>query len=128
MLKDNLTCDSRKCLICRIMFLLFLAFFALSPIADAYADSLFSPHFNLHGQNEQEDPVVTDKLNLKDDLSSNQKRKTSVNISRRNHTLLLASLKYEIACRIEKIQISAYDIKSSQMYPPVSSALPPPVI
>lgn len=128
MLKDNLTCNSQKCWICRLLFLVFLAVFALSPIADAYADSLCSPFFFLDGQNVPDDPIITDELNLNDNLSSIQTIKTSEKALQHYQAFLRASIKYGQPCRIEKIQISTNDIKSSQIYSPVSSDLSPPAI
>lgn len=129
MLKDNLTCDSQKCWACRMLFLVCLAFFALSSSADAYSDSLCAPLFFLNGQNDSDDPVITNELNLNSyNLNSIHAIKASENVSQHYHSFLLSSKKYRPACRIEKIQISANDIKSSQICPPLSSDPSPPVI
>ena len=119
MRKDNLTGDSQKRWICRVLFLVFLAFFALSPVADAYSDSLCSPLVFLNGQNDSDDPVVTNELKL-DNLKSIHAIKKSKITSPHYHALLPAS--------IENIQISANNIKSSQICPPLSSDPSPPVI
>jgi hypothetical protein len=104
-----------------------LALFALSPIADIYSDSLCSPLVFLNCQNDADDPVITDELNLLDNLNSIHAIKASEKASQNYHALLQASIKYGPACRIEKNQISANDIKSSQICVPVSSDLSPPV-
>jgi hypothetical protein len=105
-----------------------LAFFALSPVADAYTDSLNSPLVFLNGQNDADDPVITHELNLNDNLISIHTIKASENASQQSPALFRASIKYGPACRIEKLQISAIDIKSSQSCPPLSSDPSPPVI
>jgi len=107
-----------------------LAFFTLSPIADAYSDSLCSPLVFLNGQNDADDPVITAELNLNDNVNSIRAIKASENISRHYHhaTLLQALIKYGPPCRVEEIQISAVEIKSSQICPPLSSDSSPPVI
>jgi hypothetical protein len=111
-----------------MLFLMFLAFFVLSPIADAYADSLCSPLVFLNGQNDEDDPIITDELDLNDIFNCIHTVKISENSPQQNRELLQASIKFGPACRIEKIQISANDLKSSQICPPVSSDLAPPVI
>lgn len=128
MLKDFQYRDLPKCWICRLLFLALLAFFALSPFADAYSDSLCSPFVFLNGQFDSDDPVITDELNLTDALSPIHTIKTSEKVSQDYHALLQASIKYGPACFIEVVQISTYNIKSSQVCPPVISDLPPPVI
>lgn len=128
MLKDNLTYDSQKCRICRLLFLVVLVCFTLSPIADAYLDSFCSPLFFLDGQIDSDDPIITDELNLYDNLNSIHAIKTSENAFQRYHAFLQTSVKYGPAFRIEKMQISSNSIKSSQICPPLSSDLAPPVI
>lgn len=128
MLNDNLKCDSPRCRLCRLLFLACLAFFALSPVADAYSDSLCSPLIFINGQNDSDDQIITDELNLNDDHSSIHAIKSAEYALPHYHALLQASLKYGPAFRIEKMQISANNIKSSQICPPVSSDLAPPVI
>jgi hypothetical protein len=128
MLKDNLTCDSQKGWICKLLFAMFLAYFAQSPIADAYTDSLCSPLFFLDYQSATDDPVVTDELNLNNKIKSIPTIKTLENSSSHYHELLQALIKYRPASCIEEIQISANNIKSSQIFPPLSSDPSPPVI
>jgi len=107
---------------------MFLAFFALAPIADAYSDSFCSPLVFLNGLNDADDPIVTNKLNLKDNLNSIHAIKASENVSQHYRALLQAAINYKPACRTEKIQITANEIKSSQICPPLSSDSSPPVI
>lgn len=128
MLKDNVTCDSQKCWTCRMLFLVFLAFFTLSPFADAYSDSLCTPLVFFNGQNDSDDPVITNELNLKDNRKSRHAEKASANVFQNYHAFLQASIKQRTACRIDKTQISANNIKSSQICPPLSSDHSPPVI
>jgi hypothetical protein len=128
MLKDNITCASQKCWICRLIFLACLAFFVLSPIADAYSDSLCPPLVFLNGQNDADDPVITAELNLSDNVNSVHAIKASGNISQNYHAFLQASIKHVPICLIENIQLSANNIKSSQICQPLSSDPSPPVI
>lgn len=109
-----------------MLFLAFLAFFALSPIADAYTDSLCSPLVFLNGQNDEDDPIITDELDLNDIINCIHAVKALE--TQQHDELLQALIQYGPACRIEKKQISPNDIKSSQICSPVSSDLSPPVI
>lgn len=116
------------CRICRLFFVMFLAYFAQSPIADAYADSLYPSLFFLDVQNVPVDQAITDKLNLNNkSLKSIQTRNYSQIASLQYDALLHVLIKNWPENRIENIQISAKNIKSSQNYPPVSSDLPPPL-
>jgi hypothetical protein len=128
MLKDNLTCDSQKCRVCRMLFLVCLAFFALSSSADAYTDSLCSPLVFLNGQNDADDPLITNELNLNNDFDFSRDLKASENLSQQHHVLLQASIQHRPACVIEKIKISTNDIKSSQVCPLLFSDPSPPII
>jgi hypothetical protein len=111
-----------------MLFLLCLAFFALSASADVYSDSLHSPLVFINGQYDSDDPVITNKLNLNDTHNSIRSKKVLENYSQQHHGLLEASIQYRPACCIEKIQISANNVKSSQNYPPLFSDPSPPVI
>jgi hypothetical protein len=109
------------------LFLAFLALFAISPIVEAYTYSLFAPLILLTDQKEPDGPVVTDELNLNDNLNFLDAVKSSEKVSEQNHALVQTS-HYGTPGRIENIQTSAYDIKSSQSCPPISSDLSPPLV
>lgn len=129
MLKDNITCASQNCLICRILFGVFLAFFALSSSADAYSDSLCSsPLVFLNGQNDADDPVITNELNLNAAFNTIHDLKDPDNLSQQHHALSQASVQYGPAYCIKKIQISANNIKFSQICRLLSSDPSPPFI
>ncbi len=125
MLKNSINCDLLQC---RVYRPLFLAVFALSPIVDAYSDSLCSPLVFLNGQNDADDPVITQELNLNDNLISIQAKKDSKKVSRHYHALLQTPIEYVPACGIDKIQLSANIIKASQICSPISSGLSPPAV
>jgi hypothetical protein len=129
MLKVNLTDGLQKSWMCRLLFLVFLAIFAQSPIADAYSDSLCSSPIDYNEQNDPSDPVVTSELNL----NNNRKCVNDLKASKQASKDYQAFLKWvliqdESACHITQMSISATDVKSSQIYPPVSSDTSPPVV
>jgi hypothetical protein len=105
-----------------------LTFFVLSPFADIYTDSLFSPFFFFNGQNDSDDQVITDELNLNNSHLNSIQTIVSAYASH-HYAFLQASIKYRSACQIEENeQISVNKIKSSQLCPSVSSDPSPPVI
>lgn len=129
MLKDYLTCGLQKCWMRRLLFLFFLAIFAQSPIADAYTDSLSSSLVVYNDQNDPSDPVVTSELSLNDNRKCIAELKASKQLSKDYQlSLLRVSIQDQPACHIMQISISATDLKFSQICPPVSSDLSPPVI
>jgi len=129
MLKDNLTYGLNKYWMSRLLFLVLLAIFAQSPIADAYTDSLCSSPVDYNEQNDPSDPVVTSELNINNnrkcinDLKASRQASKDYQVSLRRHLIQI-----EPACHIMRISISASDLKSSQICPPVSSDSSPPVI
>ncbi len=130
MVKNNITCDSQKCLICRMLFLVFLAFFALSPIADAYADSLCSSRVFFNDLNDSDSPVSINDMKLNDVRKSLHAFNRA---SRQNHedpALSLHALS-AVGCRASRItkpQLSANDNCYSQRCFLASSDPSPPVI
>jgi len=129
MLKVSLTYGLQKSWICRLLFLILLAIFAQSPIADAYVDSLcYSPN-DYNEQNDPSDPVVTSELNLNhnrqciDDLKASKQASKDYQASLQRHLP-----KAEPTSRMQVSTISAIDLKSSQICPPVSSDSSPPAI
>jgi hypothetical protein len=109
----------------RLLFLVFLAFFAISPIADAYCDSLCSSLFVFNDLNDADDPDIINDLKLHDDCNSRPARKRA---SELHHDQTRTLPKDDPAGRVINIQRSANDLKSSQCCPPVSSDLSPPRI
>jgi hypothetical protein len=67
MLNNNINSELLRCRIYRLLFLLFLSVFAVSPIADAYTNSLCSSTCNFNDSN---DIISIDDLNLDDDYNS----------------------------------------------------------
>jgi len=127
MLKDNLTYGLQKYWMCRLLFLALLAIFSQSPIADAYSDSLCSTPVDYNEQNDPSDPVVTSELNLNNNRKCINDLKVSKQASKDYQAYLHRHLIHdEPACHF--VQISATDLKSSQIYPPVSSDTSPPVV
>jgi hypothetical protein len=129
MLKDNLTYGLQKSWMCRLLFLVFLAIFAQSPVADAYSDSLCSSPVDYNEQNDPSDPVVTSELNLNNNRQCINDLKASKQASKDYQASLQRHLiQYEPTCPIKQVSLSAADLKSSQIYPPVSSDSSPPVV
>jgi hypothetical protein len=129
MLKNNLTYGLQKCWMCKLLFLIFLAIFAQSPIADAYSDSLSSSPVVYNDQNDPSDPVVTSELNL----NNNRKCINDLKASRQESKDYQASLhrhliRDEPACHFVQVSISEIDLKSSQIYSPLSSDSSPPLV
>jgi hypothetical protein len=113
----------------RLVYLLFLAVFAISPIADAYSDSLCSPPVFLNDLDDSDSPVSINELKLNDTRKSLHALKTLKHASRHYHARMQQALIHGCpACQIIKIQISANDVKSSQNCPPLASDPSPPVI
>jgi hypothetical protein len=113
----------------RLLFLVFLAVFTISPIVDAYSDSLSSSLVFFNDLNDSDSPVSIYDLKLNHARKSLHALRQASNHYHNALTLSLrASLKDEPVCHIIKIQISANDIKSSQTCPPLSSDPSPPVI
>ena len=130
MLKNNLTYGLQKSWMFRLLFLIFLAIFAQSPIADAYTDALCSSPVDYNEQNDPSDPVVTSELNLNNNRQCINDLKASKQASKDYQASLQRHLiKDEPTCRIMQVStISATDVKSSQIYPPVSSDSSPPLV
>jgi hypothetical protein len=128
MLKHNIYFDLLRCWFRRLLFLVCLAFFALAAAADAYSDSLCSPLIFLNGQNDSDDPVITDELNLNDNLSTVLVVKDSESVPLQYQSPLEASIEYWPAYSVKKIQISANNIRSPQICPLLSSDPSPPVV
>src|SRR3990172_5614982 len=70
MLKNSINCKLLQCRVYRLLFLLFLAFFVISPIADAYTDSLCPSLSFFNDLNDADSPVSINDLKLNDALSS----------------------------------------------------------
>jgi hypothetical protein len=129
MLKDNLLYGLQKSLMCRLIFLVLLAIFAQAPIADAYTDSLCSSPIVYNDLSDPSDGVVTSELNLNENRKCINDLKASKQASKDYQAALKrVSIKVEPACHIMQESISAADLKSSQIYPPVSSDLSPPAV
>jgi hypothetical protein len=64
MLNNNINSDLLRCRIYRLLFLLFLAAFAVSPIVDSYLDSFCSSSVYLNDLNDADSPVSINELNL----------------------------------------------------------------
>jgi len=129
MLNHNLHDDLFQCRIYRLLFLLFLAFFATYPLVEAYSDYACLPHdfFKDINDSDSDDIVAIDELN--NIRKSFHELKSSKHVSRAYRAgLQQASIKDALKSHVIKIQHSAHDIKSSQIYPPISSDLSPPVI
>jgi hypothetical protein len=129
MLKDNLTYGLQKFWMCRLLFLVFLEIFAQSPIADAYSDSLCSSLVVNGDLGDPSDGVVTSELNLNGSRKCINDLKASKQASKDYQAFLQRVLiQDEPACHIMQVSISATYLKSSQIYPPVSSDSSPPVV
>jgi hypothetical protein len=129
MLKDNSSYGLQNCWTSRLLFLIFLAIFAQSPIADAYSDSLCSSLVVYGDLSDPSDGVVTSELNLNDNRKCFNELKALKQASKDYQAFLQRVLiQDETACHIIRVSISATDLKSSQMYPPVSSDSSPPVV
>jgi hypothetical protein len=129
MLKVNLTCGLQKFWMCRLLFLVFLAIFAQSPIADAYSDSLCSSLVVSGDLGDPSDGVVTSELNLNDDSECIYDLKASKQVTKDYQEFLRRVLiQDEPACHIIPVSLSATSFKTSQICPPVSSDSSPPVV
>jgi hypothetical protein len=127
MLRDNLTCDSQKYWICRLL-LLCLVFFALSPIADAYTDSLCPSLVFFNDLYDEDSPVSINDLKLNDALNSLHVLKRAFKQKPDIHALLLDALAIDgPACHLIKREIQLLTLTSSQSCPPLFSDPSPPV-
>ncbi len=121
-------CNKLWCKIYRLLFLLFLAVFAIAPVADAYVDSLCPPPY-LNDLNDADSPVGINDLKLND---ARQSLLALALASRQNHdnrALFLCTLATDgPASRIIKPQLPPNDTCSSQRCSLVSSDPSPPVI
>jgi hypothetical protein len=122
-------CNMLWCKIYRSLFLLFLAFFAISPIVDAYADSSCSPVVFFNDLNDSDSPDSINNLKLNDARKSlpalnRASKQKNDNRSRLQPT----SLKDGQAGRLTGPQLPAKDNCSSQRCSLASSDSSPPVI
>jgi hypothetical protein len=114
---------------CRLLFLILLAIFAQSPIADAYSDSLCSSPIDYNEQNDPSDGVVTSELNLNDSRKCINVLKASKQASKDYQASLQQHLiQDDPTSHLKQESILVTDLKSSQIYPPVSSDSSPPAI
>jgi len=131
MLKFNIYiyCDYRQCKIHRLFFLLLLVLFAISPIADAYADSYCSSRGDFNDLNDSDDTVVINNLKLNGVRKPLHAFKHASKLPHDDHTLFLRTSPQDGPVgRITKREIPFFAIKSSQICPPFSSdPSPPPV-
>jgi hypothetical protein len=113
----------------RLLFLLFLAFFAISPIADAYTDSLCSSPVLFNELNDADSPVSINDLKLNDALDSLHAFNSTAKQNPDDLALSLHALaKDGPACQITRTESSVFAVKSSQCCPPLSSDPSPPVV
>jgi hypothetical protein len=111
----------------RLLFLLFLAFFAISPIADAYTDSLCSSPVLFSELNDADSPVSINDLKLNDALNSLHASNSTARQNHDDRALSLRSLANNgRACEVTKTEESLFTLKSSQCCPPLSSDPSPP--
>ncbi|MCK9418337.1 MAG: hypothetical protein M0R70_03045 [Nitrospirae bacterium] len=126
MINNVISFDCQLRMKCR---LLFLAVFAISPIVDAYADSLCSSHAIFNDLNDEDSPVSMNDLKLNDARKAIQSLNRA---SRQNHdtrALLLCSPATDgPAGRITRPQLPAKDSCSFQRCSLASSGCSPPVI
>lgn len=130
MLKFNLYRDFLRCRRSGFLFLflLTLAAFAISPIADAYTDSLSSSLCEINDQIDSTDVIICYdvKIKAKHNSLSAVKRTDQHSLgelSRLRRTLLEDSPAHRSAER----EFPFFAIKSSQICPPLSSDPSPPV-
>jgi hypothetical protein len=116
-----------QCKIFRLLFLLFLAVFARSPIVDAYSDSSCSPLVFFNDLDNSESSVRIDDLKLNEARKSLQSLNRVFRQNRYNRALLeqTAASVGPISRKI-KLQLSSNKIKSHQSCPPLSSDTSPP--
>ena len=128
MLKNSINNNELpRCRIYRLLFLLFLAVFFISPIVDAYQDSFCPSTILFNDLYDEDSPVSIDELNLNDALNSHHALKSASEQYYYYNDQTLASAKGHPSKCITKSQISANDIKSSQCCPSLSSDPSPPV-
>ncbi len=129
MLKNCINCDLLQCRIYRLLFLLFLVFFALSPVADAYADSLCPELVFFNDLNDSDSPVSINDLKLNNSLKALYAMNLASKQNHDNHALFLSALaKDGSAGRITGPQLPANDRCSSQRCSLASADPSPPVI
>lgn len=121
--------DLLQCRIYRLLFLLFLAVFAISPITGAYTDSLCSSPVLFSDLNDADSPVGIDDLKLDDALKSLHTLKLASRQNHDNHALSpLAVAKDYLACQSIRSDHSVITLKSSQSCPLLSSDPSPPAV
>lgn len=129
MLKNFVNCGSLRCRINRLIFLLFLSIISIYPIADACVDSQQLSLGFINYLNDPDDPEVTNELKLNNIQKPCHVQNASKHASQHNLALSQqTSINDKPACQIKKIQAFANNVKSSQIYFPVSSDLSPPVV
>jgi len=113
----------------RLLFLLLLAVFALSPVLDAYLDSLYCSPGVYQYINDSDDPIYNDNLKRRDvcnhGLVSKRSSKQRDNDQTLGHRVLRINGSQG---RISKPQLLANGSWSSQRYSFVSSDPSPPVV
>jgi hypothetical protein len=127
MLKNNITnSELFQCRLYKLIFLLFLVVYSQSPIADAYNDSFCSFTVLFNDLNDADSPVCTNNLKLNDVSKSYRTLKSS---SKRHPDEKKIALPNDSPLgNTTKPIVSAFDIKSSQCCPPLSSDPSPPVV
>jgi len=129
MLNNSQNCALLRCRIYKYLFLLFLVIFAISPIVDAFSDSLCSSSVFFNDLNDSNSPVSINDLNLNDACESLQAQNRA---SKQNHdirALLLRDMAINgLSGSSTRSQLRAYDRCSSQQCSLVSSDPSPPII
>jgi hypothetical protein len=129
MLKNSINCELLQCRIYRLLFLFFLAVVSISPIADAYTDSLSSATDFYNDLYDSDSPVSINDLKLNDALNSLNALKRSSAQCRDNSALLPDDLATDRPVgRTIKHDLPANDTCSSPHYSFASSDPSPPVI
>jgi hypothetical protein len=129
MLNHNINCDLLLCRIYRLLFILLLAVFAQSPIADAYQDNFCFPSVLFNDLNDVDSPVSINDLKLDDARKSLQALNRASKQNQDNRARLQRALaRCCSAGRITKPQLPANDNCSSQRCSLASSDPSPPVI
>jgi len=128
MLNHNINCDLLLCRIFRLLFILLLALFAQSPIADAYQDNFCSPSV-FTDLNDADSPVsINDDLKLDNALNSLRASILASTQTHDNSTLSLRALATNGPRGQIKREVPLRAQKTSQIRLPLSSDPSPPVI
>ena len=125
MISNVISFDCQLRMKCR---LLFLAVFAISPIVDAYADSLCSAQAIFNDLNDEDSPISMNDLKLKDALKAIQSLNRASRQNNDTRALFLQALaKNSLAGSITGTQIPANDNSPSQRCSLASSGSSPPI-